>query len=293
MADTARIACIQWSFDRVDDFAAFAAKVERFARAAADYNADFLVYPELFTCEIVSAAPRLLDGAAAVNLLDAHTADVRALFTRIAREYRVNVIGGSHLLRDAQGEVRNVCFVALRDGTLHEVPKIHATPNERRAWGVGGGDVVRAIDTDRGRIGVAICYDSEFPELTRHLTDQGAEILFVPFCTDDRHGYLRVRYSSQARAIENQCYVALAGNVGILRNVFNLDVQYAQSAVLTPCDLPFAREGIAVEATANVEGVIVADVDLTALRRAREAGTVQNLKDRRLDLYGSGWKAVD
>ena len=49
-----------------------------------------------------------------------------------------------------------------------------------------------------------ICYDSEFPELARHLADQGAMILFVPFCTDTSNGYYRVRHCAQARAIELQ-----------------------------------------------------------------------------------------
>ncbi len=137
--------------------------------------------------------------------------------------------------------------MALRDGTVQEQYKIHATPDEAAFWGVKGGSKVEAIDTDCGKIGVLICYDSEFPELARRLADQGAQILFVPFCTDSRAGYMRVRHCSAARAIENQCYVALAGDVGNLTNVANMDVQYAQSCVLTPCDHHFPPDGIAVE----------------------------------------------
>lgn len=110
-----------------------------------------------------------------------------------------------------------------------------------------------AIDTDCGPIGVLICYDAEFPELGRHLADQGVHIVFVPFCTDERQSYLRVRYCAQARAVENQCYIVMSGNVGNLPNVHNMDIQYAQSCVLTPCNFPFARDGVAADTTPNVE----------------------------------------
>ena len=147
--------------------------------------------------------------------------------------------------------------------------------------------------TDCGNIGVLICYDSEFPELPRHLTDQGAQILFIPFCTDTREAYLRVRYCAAARAVENQIYVAMAGNVGNLPGVENMDIQYAESCILTPCDFPFARDGIAADTTPNTEMVAIADLRLDDLEAARNAGTVQNLKNRRFDLYSVVWRAKE
>ncbi|HBM73831.1 MAG TPA: carbon-nitrogen hydrolase, partial [Erythrobacter sp.] len=167
--------------------------------------------------------------------------------------------------------------------------KIHPTPNERYWWNIKGGDKVEVIQTDCGPIGVQICYDSEFPELSRRLADEGARIIFVPFCTDSRQGYLRVRYCGQARAIENQCFVVLSGNVGNLPNVANMDIQYAQSCILTPCDFPFARDGIAAEASENVETLTISDINLADLSWARAEGTVRNLADRRFDLYRIEW----
>ncbi|MCA8904162.1 MAG: carbon-nitrogen hydrolase, partial [Hyphomonas sp.] len=146
------------------------------------------------------------------------------------------------------------------------------------------------IQTDCGPIGVMICYDSEFPELARHLVDQGALILFVPFCTDERRGYLRVRYCCQARAVENQCYVALSGVVGNLPNVENMDIHYAESCILTPSDFPFARDGVAADTAPNTETIALADLSLSDLLTARQSGAVQNLKDRRFDLYSVSWK---
>jgi len=153
-----------------------------------------------------------------------------------------------------------------------------------------GGNDLNVIQTDCGPIGVLICYDSEFPELARHLADQGALILFVPFCTDERQGYLRVRYCSQARAVENQFYVATAGVIGNIPDVENMDIHYASSHIMTPCDFPFARDGIAAEAPENTETIIFADLNLNDLYLARKSGSVQNLKDRRFDLYEVKWR---
>jgi predicted amidohydrolase len=207
----------------------------------------------------------------------------------MALSYNINIIGGSHPTREEDGDVQNVAFVCLRDGSVHAQEKIHPTPNERYWWNIKGGNRIDAIQTDCGPIGVLICYDSEFPELARRLVDEGARIIFVPFCTDSRQGYLRVRYCSQARAVENQCYVVLSGNVGNLPNVENMDIQYAQSCILTPCDFPFARDGIAAEASENVETLTISDVNLADLTWARAEGTVQNLADRRFDLYRVHW----
>ena len=181
----------------------------------------------------------------------------------------------------------------MRDGQVHEQYKIHPTPNERYWWNIKGGSSLNTIMTDCGPIAVLICYDSEFPELARHAVNQGCKILFIPFCTDERQSYMRVRYCAQARAIENQCYVVMSGNVGNLPGVENMDIQYAQSAIITPCDFPFARDGIAAETTPNVEMVSFADLSLHTLEQARSQGTVLNLKDRRHDIYTVKWLAKD
>lgn len=285
-----RIACVQYQQRPVASFQEFAQQVEYFVDVVADYKADFVVFPELFTLQLLSIENRHAPASEAIAALTAYTDRIRTLFSELAVSYNINIIGGSHPTRDADGLIYNICYVCLRDGSVHEQRKIHPTPNERYWWNITGGSEMNAIETDCGPIGVMICYDTEFPELARHLTDQGAQILFVPFCTDERQSYLRVRYCGQARAVENQCYVAMAGNVGNLPNVENMDIQYAQSCVLTPCDFNFARDGIAADTTPNVEMVAIADLQLDSLAAARQSGTVVNLKDRRFDLYSVNWK---
>jgi predicted amidohydrolase len=285
-----RVATVNYAQRPVARLEEFAGQVEYWVRVAADYESDFIVFPELWSLQLLSMAPQPLAPAEAIAELSRHTPALKALLRELALRHRIHIIGGSHPGMGVDGEIRNTCHIALRDGSLHERDKLHATPNERRCWGIGGGEAADIIDTDCGPIGLMICYDSEFPELARHLVDQGALLLFVPFCTDTREGYLRVRHCSAARAIENQCYVVLSGNVGNLPGVHNFDIQYGQACVLTPCDFPFARDGVAAETLANVEMLVFADLDLDALRRARESGTVLNLADRRHDLYRVEWK---
>ncbi|MBL8548713.1 MAG: GNAT family N-acetyltransferase [Hyphomonadaceae bacterium] len=288
--DWVRVATVQFQQRAVKDFAEFLANVEYFVDVVSDYKSDFVVFPELFTLQLLAFETKKLGPVAAIEALTRHTQPFIEAMREMALGYNINIIGGSHPTRMPDGDIHNVAYVFLRDGSVHAQEKIHATPNERTWWNIKGGDEIRAIDTDCGPIGVLVCYDAEFPELARRLVDEGAKVLFVPFCTDSRQGYLRVRYCAQARAIENQCYVVMSGNVGNLPNVDNMDVQYAQSCILTPCDYPFARDGIAAETTENVETIAVSDLDLSDLAWARREGTVRNLRDRRFDLYRMTWR---
>jgi predicted amidohydrolase len=129
----------------------------------------------------------------------------------------------------------------------------------------------------------------EFPELPRILAEQEMDILFVPFSTDTKNAYLRVRHCAQARAIENECYVVISGSVGNLPDVENMDIQYAQSAVFTPSDFAFSHDAIAAEATPNTEMTLVVDLDLDLLKQLKTQGSVRNLKSRRHDLYKINW----
>ncbi len=290
LPDTVRIGTVQYMQRRVKSFDEFIEIVKYFVTVVADYKGDFVVFPELFTLQLLSIEDQEHKPAEAIEALTKYTPLLKEALRDMALRHNINIIGGSHPTRMENGRVENICYVFLRDGRIHEQPKIHPTPNEVYWWNIEGGSVLNAIETDCGPIGVLICYDSEFPELGRHLADQGVQILFVPFCTDERQSYLRVRYCCQARAVENQFYVVMSGNVGNLPNVANMDIQYAQSCILTPCDFPFARDGIAADTTPNVETVAIADLRPDSLMLARNNGTVQNMKDRRHDLYQVKWR---
>lgn len=282
-ARSVRVSAVQYQMRRIEDFDGFAQQVRYFVDVAKGYDSDYVLFPELLTAQLMSYLEEKTP-VQAIRRLTELTPQVDELFTGLAQEFQISIIGGTHPIRSGE-VIHNVASLYLRDGSVHRQPKIHVTPNEARHWGIEGGDTLQVFDTGKSRIGILVCYDSEFPEAARYLADQGAEVIFVPFCTDDRQGYLRVRYCSQARAVENQVYVVMAGTVGNLPDVENMDLQYAQSAVLSPSDFEFARDGILVEAQPNTETVITTDLDFEALQESIHAGSVRQRNDRRPDLF--------
>lgn len=278
-----RVCVVQYQLRPITSFDQFAKQCEYFVDVAAEYKSDFILFPEIFTTQLLSLLPAT-DPATAMRSLDEFTPRYLELFTDLAVRFNVNIIGGSHFTVE-DGSLYNIAYLFRRDGTLGKQYKLHITPTERQWWGVKPGNRVEVFDTDRGRISIQICYDVEFPEVSRVAVEKGAQLIFVPFCTDERYGYLRVRYCAQARCVENQVYAAIAGSVGNLPQVPSLGLHYAQSGVFTPSDIPFKRDAIAAEATPNIETVIFEDLDLELLKRSRQSGTVLNWNDRRTDVF--------
>ncbi len=278
-----RICAVQYQMREIDDFNDFAKQCEYFTDVASGYKSDFVLFPEIFTLQLLSFLPNERPGIA-VRKLAEFTPKYLELFTNLAIKYHTNIIGGSHFTLEDE-DLYNIAYLFRRDGTIEKQYKIHITPNERRWWGVKPGEKIEVFETDSGKINIQICYDIEFPELSRVAVSKGAEIIFVPFCTDERFGYLRVRKCAEARCIENGVFSVLAGNVGNLPFVENMDIQYAQSGIYTPSDFMFSRDAIAAECTPNVETVVIHDVDLELLKRHRSQGSTLNWFDRRQDLY--------
>lgn len=278
-----RISAVQYQMRPIRNFEEFGKYCEFFVDTASDYRSDFVVFPEMITLQLLSFLPKKKPGEA-VRMLTQYTAQYVELFTKLAIKYNVNIIGGSHFNVE-NDELYNISYLFRRDGTSEKQYKIHITPHEKKWWGVQSGNRLNVFNTDRGKIAILVCYDVEFPELARIAVSKGAKMIFVPFNTDDRRAYLRVRYCSQARAIENQIYVAITGCVGNLPEVENLDVHFSQSAIFTPSDVEFHREAIASEATPNTETLIYQDLDLNLLKRNREMGAVQTWNDRSQGFY--------
>jgi len=278
-----RIGLVQWQMRLFNGLQDFYDQVEFFVNAVSDYGSDFIMFPEFFNTPLMSPYNHLKE-IEAMQQLATMTDDIVKKIQELAITYNINIISGSmpHIKED---KLYNTSFLCHRSGKLDSYSKIHITPNEFKYYALNGGDEIKVFDTDCGKVGLLICYDVEFPELSRLLAEQGMEILFVPFMTDTQNGYTRVRSCAQARAIENECYVAIAGSVGNLPRVNNMDIQYSQSAVFTPSDFSFPNNGVKAEATPNTEMVLVADVDLYLLRELHEYGTVKTMKDRRKDLY--------
>ncbi|WBV61304.1 carbon-nitrogen hydrolase family protein [Chryseobacterium camelliae] len=278
-----RLGLVQWQMRQFKDINAFYEQVEFFVDVMGDYKSDFVLFPELFNTPLL-APFNSLSGRDSMIELAKMTENIKTKISELAISYNVNIISGSMPVFE-NNDLFNVSYLLHRDGRIDEYRKIHITPNEKKYYGMKGGSEIKVFDTDCGKIGLVICYDVEFPELPRILADQGMKILFVPYLTDTQNAYIRVRHCAAARAIENECYVAIAGCVGNLPGVNNMDIQFGQAAVFTPSDFAFPSNGIKGEATPNTEMTLIVDVDLNLLKDLHYNGSVQVLKDKRTDLY--------
>ncbi len=281
---TVRLGLIQWQMRPFNNIDELCNQIEFFVDTVSGYKSDFALFPELFNAPLMADFNHL-NTAESIRKLAEFTEPLKQKFSEYAVAYNVNIITGSMPELRENGHLYNVGHLCRRDGSIETYDKLHITPNEVAHWGMVGGDSIRVMDTDCGKIGILVCYDVEFPELSRIMALNGMDILFVPFLTDTQNGYTRVRSCAQARAIENECYVAIAGSVGNLPKVNNMDIQYAQSAVFTPSDFAFPNNGTKAEATPNTEMTLIVDVDLDLLKELHNHGSVRILKDRRTDLY--------
>lgn len=278
-----RIGIVQWQMRTVHSQDDLIKQAEFFVESLSEYQSDFALFPEFFSAPLMGLS-KSAHSVDAIRFLSEFTEEIVNKFSHLAVSYNINIIAGSMPVLEGK-RLYNVAYLLHRDGRIDQQYKIHITPHEKRDWVIEGGDNINVIETDAGRVGILTCYDVEFPELARKLANENVQIIFVPFWTDTKNGYLRVRLCSQARAIENECYVAIAGSVGNLPRVDNVDIQYAQSAVFSPSDVYFPHDAIIAEATPNTEMMLFADVDLEKLKRLSSEGSVNNIKDRRLDLY--------
>ncbi|SMB97551.1 Nitrilase/cyanide hydratase and apolipoprotein N-acyltransferase [Hymenobacter roseosalivarius DSM 11622] len=282
-----RIGIVQWQMRATRSLEDLLQQIEFFVDTVSGYKSDCVMFPEFFNAPLM-ALTNEDSPSVAIRAMAAYTEPIKAKMMELAVSYNINIVAGSMPVYE-DGKLHNVAFLCRRDGTMDEQYKLHVTPDEASYWGMRGGDKLKCFDTDFGKIGILVCYDVEFPELARMLSDEGMKILFVPFWTDTKNAYQRVRLCSQARAIENECYVAITGSVGNLPRVENMDIQYSQSAVFSPSDFAFPHDAIVAEATPNTEMTLIADLDLDLLKDLNSSGAVRNLRDRRKDLYSVSW----
>lgn len=280
--DRIRVAALQYFIRPVRTFDDFKEQVVALIETVADYDCQLVVFPEYFTVQLLTLGNLERPIEEQVRNLAGQVPQYIDLMCGLARKHGLYVLGGSIPVQD-DGDSRlfNDSFFFSPKGDIGVQGKLHMTRFEAEDWKVQPRERLRVFDTELGRIGVAICYDAEFPEIARAAAREGAHVLLVPSCTDDRQGYLRVRYCAQARAIENQMYVVIAHTVGSLPMVPAVHLNYGQAAILTPSDFPFARDGILAEGNVNQEMMVIGELNTETIVQSRTTGTVIPLEDSR------------
>lgn len=276
-----RLATAQYDISFLHNWEDYTTKIHRWVNEARAHNAKLLLFPEYFSMELASLfAPAVYQdlGRQLVALQSLHDAFLQ-LFSGLAQQQGVTIVAGTFPVRQEDGRYTNRAWLFRPDGSRAFQDKQKMTRFEQEHWHISPGRELQALDSDVGKLGICTCYDSEFPLLARELVRQGANLILVPSCTDGLAGYNRVRIGCQARALENQCYVAQAALVGEAAWSEAVDVNVGAAAVYTPVDYGYPVDGILSIGTLNQPQWVYADLDLAGLQQVREHGQVRNYRD--------------
>ncbi|MCS6891117.1 MAG: carbon-nitrogen hydrolase family protein [Rhodovarius sp.] len=268
-----RVGALAWPVEPTAGPAGLAAKLDRWIGAAAG-AADLLLMPEYACMELAQRGEEAAELAAMVEMADAVLAEMRAAAIR----HGVWLCPGSLPMRRG-GRIVNRAPLIRPDGAIAFQDKWQMTRFERERWGVERGAGPSVFDTPWGRIGISICYDAEFPKHVRAQVEAGAWLILVPACTDTPAGATRVRLCARARAIENQCILAVAPTVGDAPFSATLDVNHGRAGIYGPADRGFPDDGVIAEGPPDQPGWVFATLDPAAIARVREEGAVRNHRD--------------
>ncbi|MDE2620082.1 MAG: carbon-nitrogen hydrolase family protein, partial [Sphingomonadales bacterium] len=212
---TFTVAAAQYPLDRLESWAAYAAKLARWVAEAAAGGADLAVFPEYGAMELAALEPATMgDLAGSLASVAALVGQVDALHAELAARHRLHLLAATMPVHLGGRHYVNRARLFTPGGAAGWQDKLVMTRFEREQWHVSAGQGLRLFETALGSLGVTICYDSEFPLLARALAEGGCEVLLVPSCTDSLEGYWRVRLGAQARALEGQLVAVQAPTVG-------------------------------------------------------------------------------
>ncbi len=279
------IAAAQFPVSAPCDFGEFAETMTTWVREASDAGAQLLVFPEYAALILASIFPEdvRLDLYQQVAALQTVRDDYLSLHQRLAQEHKVHILAGSFPWEVEATETRapkstgsrvNRAWFFSPNGSASYQDKRIMTRFERESWNISSGEVLRVFETRLGKLGVTLCYDSEFPLIARAQAEAGAILLLTPSCTDARAGYERVRIGCQARALENQIYVAQAPLVGELPWSPAIDVNVGRAGVYGPPDRGFPDDGVLAQGAMNEPAWVYASVDPAEVERVRREGQV-------------------
>ncbi|MGE1162605.1 nitrilase-related carbon-nitrogen hydrolase [Peribacillus simplex] len=274
------ITACQFRVENVSTFNEFQKQVEELINQVPE-DSDYIIFPELLTIGL--SATFGIQDASSVMRIDEYTNQYKELFRSISRKRKQIIIAGTHLER-RDNEYFNIAYIFDRNGSYVEHKKTHIFPAEAN-WCTSEGDDLEVYSIGPVKIGIAICYEAEIPEISRILSVNGADIIFCPSYTFTEAGFWRVRHCAHARAIENQVYFVHCPTVG--EPGAPLPDGYGRASILSPCDSAWPANGIVVEAEMNEHTIITGTVDMDELYENRKSGaaTTFNDRNRRKDMY--------
>jgi predicted amidohydrolase len=271
------IAAAQYPIEALADWAAYEARLERWLADAAAGGAALAVFPEYGSMELAALDPETMgDLAGSLAFVASLVPRIDALHARLAARHGLHILAASVPVRLDDGRFVNRGRLFAPGGGMGAQDKLVMTRFEREQWGVSAGSALRLFETSLGKIGIAICYDSEFPLIARALCEAGAELLLVPSCTDSAQGYWRVRIGAQARALEGQCYAVQAPTVGHAPWSPAVDVNRGAAGIFAPPDGSMPDDGVVALGAMDAAQWLFGEVDLSRVSALRADGGVLN-----------------
>ena len=277
------VAAVQYPIEFVGSWERYAAKLTRLVAEAAEHGGQILALPEYASLELASTFPKQIYSSlpAQIDALQQCLPGYLELHRDLARKHGVYLLAGSYPVRVEDGGYRNRAYFFGPEGNCDFQEKLQMTRFESERWLVRSGSGIKIFETRFGRVGVNVCYDVEFPLIARTQVEAGAWLLLVPSCTDNASGYNRVRVGCQARALENQCYVAMAPTVGTAEWSEAIDANVGAAGVFTPLDRGFPSDGVLALGEMNAAQSIYAALEPARIEEVRRDGQVLNHRDWR------------
>ncbi|XP_012279600.2 nitrilase and fragile histidine triad fusion protein NitFhit isoform X2 [Orussus abietinus] len=206
-------------------------------------------------------------------------------YKKLAKDHQIWLsFGGIHeKLPDESEKICNTHILINSEGQVAaRYRKVHLFDMENKEIGVRlmesdyvvkGSEIVSPIATPIGQLGLSICYDMRFPELALALRNMGAEILTYPSAFTYETGAAHWEVLLRSRAIESQCYVIAAAQIGKHNKK---RTSWGHAMIIDPW-------GSMIAQCSDTIGIAVAEVDLKLLEKIRKNMPCEN--HRRIDLY--------
>lgn len=272
-----RVAAISWAVRTIGHVDEFFQHCTSLTLEAVKGGANVVVFPELFEVELLSLFGDGAESDVVGHLLPYHD-QIDEHLQQLAISQNIVIVGGSYLRPHAKGVV-NTSTIAWNTGSLLYQPKNCSTAWEKQQWKLHSEMGLRQLPDSR--LGVLICYDSEFPEAARALAENGVELLCVPSYCESQHSHQRVLWSCMARAVENEQFVVHTSLVGPIER-FSLGTGYGRSTIIAPCNDPFPDSGFLAQSALNQEAVAIADISFEDLAFCRTNGDARPWSDRKV-----------
>jgi predicted amidohydrolase len=278
---TIKVAAAQYDIGFFTEWSDYVTKLSDWVSQAAKNQAKLLVFPEYGSMELASlfgeAVYKDLDQQ--IHAMQSVYNDWQVLHAELAKQHDVMILACSFPVLQSDGSFRNRANLYGVDGLIDYQDKLIMTRFENEQWQIHAGNQIKVIETDIGKLGINICYDSEFPLIANHQVAAGADLILAPSCTDTEAGFHRVRIGCQARALENQCYVVHSPTFGEALWSEAVDVNSGRASIYTPVDYGFPDNGILIEGSTDIAEWVYADLDLAEIARVRQEGQVFNYRD--------------